>query len=387
MRGRVAHLSPSDRIVQLLLRPGLLRQQEAGFEVTVICGKVAMGEELARTGLRVIYIPFARELEPRTDWACARTLYEVLRRERFDIIHSHHPKGTLLGPVVGQLARVPVVTHTVHGFLFNENTTGLVRGLAVGAELWCAGWCDHLLFQSEEDYHFARRHRYREPDRLHLVGNGIDERRFDPDRHPGARVQKRRELGLEADHLVVGMVARLVREKGYEEFFAMAGRLAGEFPQLRLLVVGITEPDQSDAVDPQALIAAHGLGGRCLVLEQRQDMPELYACMDLALLPSHREGIPRALMEAAAMGVPIAATDIRGCREVIIHGDSGLLFPLKDVEGFTVAVRRLLVDEALRRRLGAAGRQRVLEHYTEARTAERIIGCYQRFLEARPSRV
>ena len=383
MRGRVAHVSPSDRIVQLLLRPGLLRLQEAGFEVTVICGKVAMGEELAQTGLRVIYIPFAREIEPRTDWACACALYEVLRRERFDIVHSHNPKGTLLGPMVGQLARVPVVMHTVHGFLFNENTTGLVRGLALGAELWCARWCGHLLFQSEEDYHFARNHCFKAPERLHLVGNGIDERRFDLDRYPGARRQKRAALGLEEGHLVVGMVARLVREKGYCEFFEMASRLVREFPQLRLLVVGITEPDQSDALDPRPLIAAHGLEGRCLVLEQRQDMPELYACMDVAVLPSHREGIPRALMEAAAMGVPIAATDIRGCREVIVPEESGLLFPLKDVQGFTAAVRRLLLDEGLRRRLGEAGRQRVLAHYTEARTAGRIIDCYERFLEQR----
>jgi glycosyltransferase involved in cell wall biosynthesis len=366
-----------------LLRPGLLRLQEAGFEVTVICGRVALGEELARAGLRVIYIPFARELEPRTDWACARALYQVLRRERFDILHSHNPKGTLLGPVVGQLARVPVVTHTVHGFLFNENTTGLVRGLAEGFELWGAGWCDHLLFQSEEDYALARTRRFKAPERLHLVGNGIDERRFDPERFPEARQRKRRELGLAEGHLVVGMVARLVREKGYLEFFAMAGRLAREFPRLRFLVVGITEPDQWDAIDPQPLIAAHGLEGRCLVLDQRQDMPELYACMDLAVLPSHREGIPRALMEAAAMGVPVAATDIRGCREVIVHGESGLLFPLKDAEGCTAAVRRLLLDEGLRQRLGQAGRQRVLEHYTEARTAGRIIACYERFLAKR----
>jgi len=380
---RVAHVVPTDRIAYLLLRARLLRLQEAGFEVSVICGDVGYGERLAESGLQVLHIPFARELAPLTDLRCVRALRRTLRRERFDIAHSHNPKGTLLGPFAARLARVPIVVHTVHGFLFNEHSRGLYRLLATGAERWCARWCHHLLFQSEEDHAHARARRFKERERLHLIGNGIDERRFDRDRYPGARQQKRRELGLEEEHLVVGMVARLVREKGYEEFFAMAGRIAGQFPQVRFLIVAITEEDQSDAVDPQALMAAPGVADRCIVLEQRRDMPELYACMDAAVLPSHREGIPRALLEAAAMGVPIAASAIRGCREVIADGKTGLLFGLRDVDAFTETVRSLLQDGELRHRLGDAGRRHILENYTEARTTERLITCYREFLKER----
>lgn len=385
MRARIAHVAPTDQIAYYLLRPRLARLQEAGFAVSLICGEVGFAGELAACGLRVIHIPFARELAPRTDWACARALYRVLRRECFDLVDSHNPKGTLLGPLVGQLARVPAVVHTVHGFLFNESTAGLRRLLAVGAERWGALWCDHLLFQSAEDHAYALAHGFKAPQRLHLIGNGIDERRFDPARYPGARQRKRQELGLGEEHLVVGMVGRLVREKGWREFFQMAGRIARQFPQARFLAVGIAEPDQSDAVEPQQLVAAHGLEDRCLVLEQRQDMPELYLCMDLAVLPSYREGIPRALMEAAAMGVPVAASDIRGCREVVENGQTGLLFPLGDMEAFAEAVGSLLRDEGRRRRLGEGGRQRVLQHYTEAQVAARLIGCYERFLQGRKS--
>ena len=239
-----------------------------------------------------------------------------------------------------------------------------------------------MLFQSEEDYAHAQRHRFKEGERLHLIGNDIDERRFDRQRHAGTRTSKRAELGLAEDDLVVGMVGRLVREKGFEEYFAMAGHIARAFERARFLVVGITEDkEQSDSIDPQALMAKHGIADRCVLLEQRQDMPELYTCMDVAVLPSYREGIPRALLEAGAMGVPMAASNIRGCREVIVDGQTGMLFPLKNVGAFTDIVNRLLRDGELRRRLGEAGHRRILEHYTEGHTAARLADCYEVMLK------
>ena len=102
--------------------------------------------------------------------------------------------------------------------------------------------------------------------------------------------------------------------------------------------------------------------------------------MDVAVLPSYREGIPRALLEAGAMGVPMAASDIRGCREVIVHGQTGLLFGLKDVDGLSAAVEGLLGDEGERRRLGEAGRRHVLKNYTEGLVAQRLMACYEGFL-------
>ena len=136
---------PTDRIAYLLLRGRLSLLQEAGFEVTVICGDMGYGEKLRESGLKVLHIPFAREIDPRTDLRCAGSLWATLRRERFDIVHSHNPKGGLLGPVIARLARTPVVAHTVHGFLFNENSRGWHHILAHGAERWTALWCDHLL--------------------------------------------------------------------------------------------------------------------------------------------------------------------------------------------------------------------------------------------------
>lgn len=412
---RIAHVVPTDRIAYYLLQARLLRLQRAGYEVSLICGRSAASEPgpvgsgsdgpglvgtsdavpdggrgesrsyaeaLRDSGLAVTLIPFAREISPLTDLSCARALLGVLRHGEYDVVHSHNPKGGLLVPPVGQLVRHPVVVHTVHGFLFNERVRGLRRALAVGAERWTAAWTDHLLFQSREDHAWAMQHRLKPADGLHLIGNGIDEERFDPLRYPEMRLAKRRELGFGHEDLVVGMVGRLVREKGYPEFFEMAGRVATTHPGARFLVVGITEPDQSDAVDAAALIDRCGLRGKCVVLEQRRDMPELYLAMDVAVLPSHREGVPRALMEAAAMSIPVVATDIRGCREVVAEGETGFLFSLGDIEGFTAAVDRLLRDSGARMRMGRAGRQRILEGFTENATAARVAACYEQILQA-----
>ena len=385
MRARVAHIVPTDRIAFFLLSARLTQLREAGFEVTVICGKVAYADELRARGIRVLHIPFAREIRPLTDLRCARNLFRILRRERFDIVHSHNPKGGLLGPVIARMSRLgrggSVVVHTVHGLLFNDETPALQRRLATAAERWTATCCDHLLFQSGEDFSYARRHRFKSADRLHLVGNGIDQSRFDRRNYPEARREKRTELGWKENHLVVGMVGRLVKEKGFLEFFEMAGALARNSADVRFLIVGITEPDQKDAVDAHQLCREFGIEERAIVLEQRRDMPELYACMDVAVLPSHREGIPRAIMEASAMGVPVVASDIRGCREVIVNQETGILFPARDVDSFVAAVESLLADEPLRHRLGQAGSKRVFGNFTEDRTAARLMAFYGEVLK------
>jgi glycosyltransferase involved in cell wall biosynthesis len=381
VKPRVAHVFPTDRVA-FLMRARLMRLQEQGFGISVVCGDRGYGERLRECGLEVVPIPFAREIAPWTDMRCLLALRRELGSGRYQISHSHNPKGTLLGPVAGRLARVEAVVHTVHGFLFNENSRGLHRLAAEGAERWCARWCDDLLFQSEEDYDYARAHRYKAPERLHLIGNGVDERRFDLALHAGAREAKRAELGLGADELVVGMVTRLVREKGCVDFFQMAARIVARWPEVRFLMVGIPEgADQSDGVDPAQLMREYNVAGRCIALEHRTDMPELYAAMDILTLPSYREGIPRSLIEGGAMGLPVVASDIRGCREVVADGETGLLFPLKDVGAFAAAIEELLESGDLRREMGEVGRRRVMKRYTEARTTERVVSCYRQCLE------
>ena len=378
---RVAHIIPTDQIA-LRMKSRLQRIQEAGFELTVICGPSGFGDKLADCGFEVIHIPFAREIEPLTDLRCLLALRSVLARGRYDIVHSHNPKGTLLGTFAARLAQVPIAVHTVYGFLFRETTRGLYHILAWCLERWGALWSHHVFFQCQEDFTYARKHHWKRERFLHVIGGGIDERRFDRDEASVDRPAARAKLGFGEQHVVVGMVGRLVEEKGWIEFFQMARRISLEFDHARFLAIGIVETDQSDSLDPRTLIAECDLTDRVVLLEDQSDMPELYSCMDIAVLPSHREGIPRALSEAGAMGAAMVASNIRGCREVITHEETGLLFPLEDVDALTESVRRLLMDGHLLQRLAKAGRQSVIQEHTEGLSCARVTECYRMLLDA-----
>ena len=374
---RVAHVFPTDRVAYLM-RARLMRLQEHGIEVAVVCGDRGYVERLRDCKLEVQPIPFAREIAPWTDMRCVWALRNALRAGSFDIMHSHNPKGTLLGPFTAQWANVPLVVHTVHGLLFNENSHGLHRTAAVLAERWCAHWSDHLLFQSEADYDYAVKARFKKPDRLHWIGNGVDERRFNPADYPHARRQTREALGFGEDALVVGMVTRLVREKGCVDF-------------LRWLRAW---QSATAALNSSWLASQSGKSSRMQLTRSQWPVSMVWkiaaCCWKIgwicpnsiwawicAFLPSYREGLPRCLLEAATMGIAVAATDIRGCREVIVDGETGLLFPLKDVEGFIAVIERVLADDELRMKLAQAGQLRVRERYLESLVTERIVGLYE----------
>jgi glycosyltransferase involved in cell wall biosynthesis len=186
--------------------------------------------------------------------------------------------------------------------------------------------------------------------KLWLLGNGIDLERFRPD--PASRAEVRRELGLSDDEVVVGVVGRLVHEKGYREVFDAARSLRGSHPDLRWIVVGPTDTEKGDPLTDDALSAAEADGIR--FLGRRDDVERLYRAMDLYVLASHREGWPRSAMEASASGVPVVATDIRGCRQVVQDGITGLLVPPRDPVALARAVASLVDDADRRARLAAA---------------------------------
>ena len=379
---RVAHIVAQDLTLEILLLNQLERMRDAGFEVAGISAPGPGGDRLRDRGIEFYAIPVTRRFAPLADLRSLFALYRVLRRERFDIIHTHTPKGGLLGQYAALLARVPLRVHTIHGLYFPGFMKPEHRRLFVWLERITLAFCHHNFSQNPEDIPVAIEEKITTPDRLEQIGNGIRLDRFDPSRISGEdRRRVRAELGLSDDHLVIGMIGRLVAEKGYLEAFAATKRVAERVPKARFLFIGPFE-DKHDAIGPDAL-DRHGITNVAQLLGYRSDVERLYAAMDVYMLPSHREGFPRSVMEAAAMGKPCVVTDVRGCRQTVDHDVTGLVVPARDPEALADALERLLVSPDDRERMGKAGRAKALREFDERRICEAIIAAYRRLARKR----
>jgi glycosyltransferase involved in cell wall biosynthesis len=207
------------------------------------------------------------------------------------------------------------------------------------------------------------------------IGNGVDVRgRFNPETIPErARGALRYAFDLDATEPVVAMIGRLVREKGYFEFFEAAAKLREEDPGIRFLCIGDTVTSEHDDAKAAILERVEALGLRDAVrfAGLRSDIPELLSLCTVYCLPSWREGMPRSIIEAMALEKPVVATRIRGCREEVVDGETGFLVPVRDAEALAGALGYLLRHPLVARQFGKAGRQRALRLYDERKVLER----------------
>jgi glycosyltransferase involved in cell wall biosynthesis len=385
MSHRIAEVATADLSVRYLLRRQIEALGDEGFEVEAVCAPGPHLEGLAASGLVLHGVPMRRELAPRDDLRSFVELVRLFRERRYDVVITHTPKAGLLAPAAARLAAVPVVIHTVHGFLFHDRMPLRHRALGRLVEQPPARFAHHLFFQSREDYERAHRAVLKRRSRLDYVGNGIETSAF-PVPDPRRRREARGRLGLPVDSFVVGTVGRLVWEKGYAELMAAATALRSRHREMVFVAAGPFEPDQSDGLTQADVGRAEG-GGAIRFVGHQDDMPAFYAALDLFVLPSHREGIPRSLMEASGTGLAVVASDIRGCREVVDPGVTGLLCRVRDGASLTAGIEELYRDPTRRRAMGIAGRDRILAQFDECSVRARWAAAVRRAIGDRRSRV
>ncbi|MCP4416579.1 MAG: glycosyltransferase family 4 protein, partial [Chloroflexi bacterium] len=321
MNIKVVHLSNYDVALNIHLKNYICYLRDQAYDVKVVCspGKFLKGDGVTDYGVPVKAIHFSNRYTPLRDLKTLWQLYRYFRQEKFDIVHTHTVKPGLLGRLAARLAGVPIVVHTVHGFHIWHTMSAREIKLMIWIERFASRFCDSLMSQNREDMAYAVDHGICPPQKIRFLGNGIDVDEFHPDRVSAkTAVSKRQELGLSPDEPVVGMIGRLVQLKGYHEYIEAARILKERGEHVRFLAIGAAQAGKAEALSPQELIAHHGVEDKVLFLGVRHDVPELMKMMDGVVLASYAEGIPRILMEAAAMGRPSIGTDVRGTREVIV---------------------------------------------------------------------
>lgn len=380
-RLKLIHVTTTDMSLDWLLGSHLEAFAEAGYEVMGASASGPHVDAIEARGIRHVALAHAtRAMAPQEDLLALYELYDLFRREQPTIVHTHNPKPGLYGRLAARAAQVPVVVNTIHGLYALPDDPLAKRAVVYGLERIAATCSDAELLQNPEDLPVLER--LGVPRRkLHVLGNGIDLTRFDPAAIDSDRMgPMRAELGVAPDAVVVGAVGRLVREKGYLELFEAVRRARERCPNLRLVVVGPAEPDKADAIS-QAEID-HAAEAGVIFLGHRDDVDQLYGVMDAYVLASHREGFPRSAMEAAAMGLPIVATDIRGCRQVVDHGRSGLLVPLGDVDRLAEALTIVAGDPTRRAAMSRAAVAKARREFDQQAQIDLTLAVYRERLAA-----
>ena len=362
-RKKIVEVTNVDFSLKHFLQPLMLAAQARGHDVLGVSADGPLLDDARAAGLRVVAVPMARSLSPLAQWQALRAMVRLLRAERPDLVHAHMPISGFITRLAARIAGVPRVAYTCHGFLFNQPGPWPRRVLGLVME-WLGGrMTDITLTVSTEEAADARRLWIAR--RAIAVGNGRDPARFRPDADARARV--RAALGVPADRVAVVIVSRLVRHKGHLELL----HAMRDVPGAELWVVGNRLPSDHGP-DPTALFA-QAPPGSVRLLGYRTDIPAVLAAADIFALPSHFEGLPMSVIEAMLSGLPVVATRIRGPREQVVDGETGLLVPPMQAAPLAAALRRLVADPALRAAMGVAGRQRAMALYDERAVLARTL--------------
>ncbi|KAA6464696.1 glycosyltransferase family 4 protein [Acidobacteria bacterium AB60] len=364
-----------------LVMTGRLRAlRQAGFRVVLIASPGALLESTARKeGVAALPIPMRRGIEPLADIVSLLRLVRALRRLRPQMTEFSTPKAGLLGSIASLLCRVPCRIYVLRGLRL-ETARGITRQVLTATEKIAAA-CSHIVLCNSPSLRSkALDLRIAGAEKLHLLGygssNGVDVQRF----APGPRAREA-AIAWSKGEQIIGFVGRLTCDKGIPELLRAFDAVLDRQAKARLLLVGWFD-ESEDALDPELRewIKRHP---RIWCTGFVPDTAPWYRMMDFLVLPTHREGLPNVVLEAAAAGLPVVTTTATGACDAVLPGVTGLLTPKGDPRSLTDAMMELLEDAGRRKQMGAAARRWVVEHFPQERVHARTVQWYRELVEGR----
>lgn len=351
-----------------------------GHEVTLISGPTngpegALTDRARRGGYRFIECPpLRRNVHPWHDLAALLDLQKLLRDIRPDVVHTHSSKAGILGRIAARRTGVSLIVHTIHGMSFNRTQRTPTRVAYRTLERYCGAFTHRFVSVCDAMTDQAVAARLAPRERFTTIYSGIEVDTFDPKQHDRDAV--RAAWGAAPNDVVVGAVARLFRNKGYEDLIPAMGLAAQREPRLRFVWIG----DGHQRDEYVGRVRQLGLGDRLTLtgLVPPHEIPRLLSGIDLLAHASRWEGLPRAVVQALLMEKPAVSFDIDGAPEVVLDGVTGRLAPLGDVAAFSAAMVHLAADTDRRATMGREGRLRCLDRFDHRNMVARLEALYQR---------
>ncbi len=322
--------------------------------------------------VRIIKIPLLiRKINLFKDCIALLWLIIVLKFAKVQIVHTHSSKAGILGRWAAYFARVPVIIHTFHGFGFHDYQSPIVKWLYIILERVTAKKTHALIAVSKENVTKGLHYNIGIPNQYTVIHSGI---KFDDFCNADVDIQaKKKELGINTDSHLIGMVACFKPQKAPLDFIRMAAIVARELPEVQFLLVG----DGELRHDIEEKIKELQLKDKVILAGWRDDIAEIMRILDIFVLTSLWEGLPRVIPEALLSGVCVIATDVDGTREIITDGANGILFAPGDVEDLSEKVVRLIKDEQFREKILKQSRESVDKNYNIDIMVKEIEDLYQ----------
>ncbi|WP_347243710.1 glycosyltransferase family 4 protein, partial [Thermogutta sp.] len=366
--------------------PVMRALRERGAQVFAISPPGEYSQRFQAYGVAFVPLPVDRKtFNPLKALGTVLRLRSILRELQPDMLQTFTLRPNAYGALAGRLVGVPVIIGTVTGlgtlYINRDLKTRLARWLVEQVTRQALRAADAVVFQNpnDRDYYLSRGLCRPEQARL-IVSTGVDVEAFSPERFSSAERQAiRQRWGIPSNAIVVTMIARLIAPKGVREFLEAAERLKG---QAHFVLIGEPDPGNPDSLtweDVQDYIQK----GIVLAPGWQKDVVPWLAITDIFVLPSYREGTPVAILEAMAMGLPVVATDVPGCREAVIPGENGFLVPPRDSEALAEALRNLVHAPALRRRMGEVSRRLAVERFRVEHIVQQYLTLYADLLRVK----
>lgn len=375
-------------MVEQFLKPNIKQLQDLGYKVDVACnfdfGSTISDEvieklksELANNNVDIINVLFSRNPFSKGIFKIYRQLKTLINNEKYDLIHCHAPVSGILTRLAARKSRKngAKVLYTAHGFHFFKGAPLKNWLIYYPTEKFCSRFTDILITMNKEDYNLAKR-KMKANKIEYIPGIGVDTEKYK--NICVDKLNKRRELGLSDDDIMLLSVGELIKRKNHEVAIRSVAKLKNE--NIKYFIAGIGDLYEYLI----ELIHEQGLENQVFLLGYRTDIGELCSVSDMFIFPSLQEGLPVALMEAMAVGLPCVASRTRGNSDLIEDCKGGFLVSPKKPSDFTNAITKLLINENLRCQVGDYSKT-IMQNFNIAKVDKKMRGVYERIRNSRHS--